>query len=202
MRGPHFSLRWLFGFVSFLAIGCGVLIYATPFLSRLMLTTVLVILWASVLAAACHTGERRIFWAGFAFFGIAYGWIVCGSWQSPAGDGPLQHRLATTSILEWCHQRAPHTRKFSTTASPPPGMMMGGMGGPMGGGPMMGGMPGTGMGPPVMPGGAPGVLVVTQSPDWSDFATTGHSLFTLAFAMLGGVIAARCYARAKAGGLS
>ncbi|HEV3343922.1 MAG TPA: hypothetical protein VG125_26345 [Pirellulales bacterium] len=214
MGGLHFSLRWMFGLVSFLAVGCGLLIYATPFLSRLTLTVTLVLLLASVLAAACHTGERRMFWAGFAFFGLAYGWIVCGSWQSPANDGLLHHRLATTAILEWCHERAPRTRSF-TTQSPGSGMMgmgsMGGtpMGGPMGGGPMGGGPMGGGpmgggpMGGPMSggpmggSGGPPAVTIVSQTPDVADFAATGHSLFALAFAMLGGLIATGCYKKAK-----
>jgi hypothetical protein len=198
MRLPHFSLRWLFGFVSFLAVGCGLLIYATPFLSRLTLTVALAVLLASVLAAVCQAGERRMFWAGFAFFGLAYGWIVCGSWQSPAGDGPLNYRLATTAILEWCHEHAPHTRTSSSTPAPAPMMMMGSsMGGPMMGGMSGGGagMPGSMGGP--MAGAAPITLIVSQAPDWSDFVATGHSLFALAFAMLGGVIASRCYEKAK-----
>ncbi len=57
------------------------------------------------------------------------------------------------------------------------------------GGPIMGG--------PMMGGGPPAAMTVAQTPDWSDFSTTGHSLFALAFAMLGGVIATRCYERAK-----
>ena len=78
MRGFHFSLRWLFGVVSFVAVGCGVLFYANPFLSKLTFTAMLAILIAAIPAAIYHAGERRAFWIGVATFGFAYVWLTCG----------------------------------------------------------------------------------------------------------------------------
>ena len=212
MRGMRFSLRWMFGLVSFLAVGCGLLVYATPLSSLLTLTAALFVLLTAVVVAACHTGERRAFWAGFAFFGLAYGWIICGSLHSPGDGGALSDRLATTALLGWCHQRAPHTQSSSVPSGMFPGggamgggMMMSGMGGPMMGGGygQPGSMGASGMGG--MMGGSPAggaapamaMTTVSRAPEWSDFATTGHSLFALGFAMLGGLIAARCYERAE-----
>jgi hypothetical protein len=71
MRGFRFSLRWLFGIVSFLAVGCGLLLYAIPLLSKLTFTIVIVVLMSAVAAAGYQMRERRAFWAGFAAFGIA-----------------------------------------------------------------------------------------------------------------------------------
>ena len=60
MRGFHFSLRWLFGVVSFLAIGCGLLIYAKPLLSKLTFTAALVVLLAATFAAIYRVGDQRV----------------------------------------------------------------------------------------------------------------------------------------------
>jgi hypothetical protein len=41
-------------------------------------------------------------------------------------------------------------------------------------------------------------MTVAAGPDWIDFATTGHALFALAFAMLGGIVGRASYQRAHA----
>jgi hypothetical protein len=191
MRGFHFSLRWLFGVVSFLAVGCGLLIYASPFLSKLTFSATLVVLLAAMPAAVYSAGERRAFWAGFSFFGLAYLWLICGSWQSPDGSELLRNRLATTAVFSWCHE------KVARSHSTPMYQWTGGMAGPpMGMSSMMSGAGGSGM----MPGGMSGMspmTSVTVTPDWSDFSTTGHSLFEIVFALLGGVIARRAYQRSS-----
>jgi hypothetical protein len=81
----------MFGCVSFLAVGCGLLIYATPFLSRVTLTATLVLLLASVLAAACHTGERRMFWAGSP----SLAWRMAGSSAAPGNRQAVTARCST-----------------------------------------------------------------------------------------------------------
>jgi hypothetical protein len=40
-------------------------------------------------------------------------------------------------------------------------------------------------------------MVTTQPADWSDFATTGHSLFALGFALLGGLVGKGCHRQAE-----
>lgn len=193
MRGFHFSLRWLFGVVSFLAVSCGLLIYASPLLSKLTFTAALVLLLASMFPAVFSAADRRAFWAGFAVFGFAYIWLICGAWQAPDGSA-LRDRLATTAVLEWTHDKAARRQTVSMPLQSPapmagtgPGMssMMGGGGMPGG---MMSGMGGMMMGPMV------GAIV---NPEWNDFLTTGHSLFAILFACLGGVIAKSSYRRAK-----
>ncbi len=59
---------------------------------------------------------------------------------------------------------------------------------------MMGGATGG-----MMPGAASTMAMTTVAvqPDWSAFMTTGHSLFALAFAFLGAVIARRGYRRLR-----
>jgi hypothetical protein len=193
MRDFHFSLRWLFGLVSFLAVGCGLLVYATPLLSALTFTAAIVVLLSAGLIAACHRGKQRMVWASFAIFGLAYFWLICGSWQSPDGNSLLRDRLATTALLQWCHEKAPRNQSTLAIVQSPAGAMMGsgGMDPMMPGG--MAGMPG-GMGG--MPG-APTMMNVASAPDWGVFMTTGHSLFALAFASFGGFIANRCRRKEK-----
>lgn len=186
MLGLRFSLRWLFGIVSFVALGCGLLIYATSLLSRLTFTLLLVGLMAAVLAAVFRAGERRAFWVGFAGFGFAYIWLICGSWQAPSGNGPLRDSLATTAALKWCREKVPRTTSLTVSAQSPGGMMAGGMG--MG----EGMMPSAGM-----MSNAPVIANVSGPPDWIDFSTTGHSLFAFLLAALGGIVAMGCYRKAR-----
>jgi hypothetical protein len=211
MRGFHFSLRWLFGVVSFMAVGCGLLVYATPLLSQLTFMAAVAVLLTGAVDAACNSGERRMYWVGFAVFGLAYIWLVCGSWQSPDGNVMLRDRLVTTALLQWCHERTPHTQTTTVIAQPPAGGMMmsmaagmgrsmpagaPGMSGSMSSGPgMMGGMMGT------MSGAPPTTMTIAEAPDWGNFSMTGHALIALAFAVLGGLIATRFYRQAKSVGM-
>jgi hypothetical protein len=107
LHGFHFSLRWLFGIVTLLAIGCGLLTYASPLLSKLTFTATLAVLLAAVPAAAYQAGDRRAFWAGFALFGFAYLWMVCGTWQSPEGLTSVRERLVTSDLLTRCYEALP-----------------------------------------------------------------------------------------------
>ena len=195
MRGPHFSLRWLFGVVSFLAVGCGLLIYATPLLSRLTFTAALGVLLVAVVSAVCRAGERRAFWAGFAAFGFAYVWLICGSWQAPDGTVALREKLVTTELLLWCSEKLP--ARQTTVAMTPVSVGVsypaqpGSMGMPsMGGMPGMGGISGGNMMPPAA---YVATTTITSAVDLTDFLTTGHSLFALIFALLGGAVARRCF---------
>lgn len=194
----RFSLRWLFGVVSCAAVGCALLAYATPFGSKLVLTCTLAALVAAGVAALVHRGARRAFWAGFAMVGVAYLWLVCGSWQTPHGHA-LRDWLLTTAVLDLCHGKMPHTRSMTPLSpSSPPGMFSGMGGGStmLGGqsyGPMTGGMSSAMSG---MAGGPPGVAL-TAPPDPGDFSIAGHSLFALLFATLGGLLARRGYRAAE-----
>jgi len=201
MRGFHFSLRWLFGIVSFLAVGCGLLIYASPLLSKLTATLTVVVLLAAVPAAIYHAGDRRAFWGGFALFGFAYLWMLCGTWQSLDGSTALRERLVTTDLLTRCHEVLPSTQasvNVNSTNPTPVATAWVTYGGSVAFNPYAGQ-------PAVPPGGAslpyqlPGtVAVVSGAVDRTSFLTTGHSLFAILFALLGGAIARRCSSRAGA----
>jgi hypothetical protein len=191
----HFSLRWLFGVVSFLAIGCGLLTYASPILSKLTATFTVLALLSAVPAAIYHAGERRAFWAGFVLFGGAYLWMVCGTWLSHDGSTAFRERLVTTDLLTRCYELLPSTQSpasanststaiawLSYQASP---VFNRNTGQPIT-------MPGSGY---PLSGTA---AVVTATVDRADFLTTGHSLFAILFALLGGAVTRRCASRASA----
>ncbi|HVA51553.1 MAG TPA: hypothetical protein VNH11_34750 [Pirellulales bacterium] len=183
MRRFHFSLRGLFGVVSFAAVSCGLMVYATAWFSLLTFTAVLFMLITAATAAIFCSGARRAYWGGFAAFGFAYLWATCGQWQSPDGSAPLRDRLVTSELLDRCHQMLPTTVMYATPAAAPwpsgsttytysaapPGTM-----------------PGT-------PGPMGAEAFIMPTVDQALFITTGHALFALVFAVLGGVIAKRCY---------
>ena len=192
MFDARFSLRWLFGVVSFAAVSCGLLIYARPILVSVTLSTVLVVLLTAITAAISNSGDRRAFWTGFALFGFAYIWLIFGNWQMPNGsDHPRNHLLSTT-VLTWLYSIAPATQTTTTMVQSPGAMPGMGMSGPM--------MPAS-MGGGMMPGAGSGMAMTTVAmpPDWNAFMTTGHSLFALAFACVGGLIAGSCFRRRKPG---
>ena len=109
MSRPRFSLRWLLGSVSFLAIGCGLLIYARPVTACLTFAATLLVLFAAIPLSVYRSGERRAFWFGFALFGLGYLGLVCGPWQAP--DVHIQigvrERLPTTKLLELAYEWVP-----------------------------------------------------------------------------------------------
>lgn len=113
MLGARFSLRSLFGVVSFLAVSCGLLIYAKPLLAIATFSATLVILLIAVLSAVYNRGDRRAFCTGFALFGLVYTGLACGNWQSPDGSGHLRDHLLSTTMLTWFHSIAPATRTTS-----------------------------------------------------------------------------------------
>ncbi|HVX11226.1 MAG TPA: hypothetical protein VHC22_08610 [Pirellulales bacterium] len=193
MRSFHFSLRSMFGLVSFLAIGCGLLIYTSRFTSSLTFTGALAVLVCAIPCAVGHEGERRAFWTGFAAFGSVYLWFICGSWQSPDGNEPLRERLPTTAILRWCHEKVARSQPAPIVVS------AGGMGPGMSS-MMSGAMAGGSMMPGTMSWMPPVTTVVT--PDWSDFSTTGQSLFAILFAVFGGLIGRRSHRWARTASLA
>jgi hypothetical protein len=175
MTGPRFSLRWLMGSVSFLALCCGLLVYARPATAYSVFGATLLLLFVAIPLSVYRNGERRAFWFGFALFGLGYLLLICGPWQAP--DVHIQvtvrERLATTKLLELAHSWLP-------TKPAPPGSLGGGSGffGQMG----MGGMG---------PGGPPAPARVPIA-EWEDFVIVGQSLWAIVLALAGGVIARWC----------
>ena len=199
MRGVRFSLRGLFGAVSFLAVGCGALIYASPLVSKLIFTAAIVVLLAAAVLAFCRFGAARAFWAGFACFGFAYLWLTCGQWQSPDGTVPLRDRLVTTDLLLHCQRALPSNQPIATTTVAGSPVPVVGYAVPV----FFDAAASSGFSPGYPASMGSSVVATAAGPamvDHSDFLTTGHGLFTIAFALLGGIIAKHSYRPARCGG--
>ena len=78
MRLPQFSLITLAGIVAFAAVACCSLVYASSAWSATIYTAAIVFLAFATLAASYRRGRRRAFWAGSAFFGWLYLFLVLG----------------------------------------------------------------------------------------------------------------------------
>ncbi|MGH7135292.1 MAG: hypothetical protein ACREHD_06090 [Pirellulales bacterium] len=82
----QFSLRWLFGAVAFVAIGCFSLAYPSPLLGYAVNAAIFAFLTASILGAIY--AERRVFWTGCAVAGWCY--VLSFSFHRGHGSpGPL-----------------------------------------------------------------------------------------------------------------
>lgn len=176
MSGPRFSLRWLMGSVSFLAVSCGLLVYARPITASCTLGATFLLLFAGIPLSVYGSGERRAFWFGFVLFGLGYLVLICGPWQAP--DVHIQvgvrERMPTTKLLELAYAWLP---------TKPAPIVAGSMSG--GGMFQMGGM---GMGGPPTPTHVPIV-------EWRDFAIIGQSLWAIVLAFAGGLFARGLFAR-------
>ena len=182
MSAPRFSLRWLFGSITFLAIGCGLLVYARPVTAYLTFAATLLGIFSTIPLSVYRSGATRAFWFGFALFGLGYLGVICGPWLAPGVhiQVGVRERLPTTKLLEFAYAHLPTKPVTAPVSSPTGGAgffgQMGGMGGitgPMGGG---GSMP-------------PARYPIA---DWTDFAVIGHSLWAIVIAILGGGIASWC----------
>jgi len=170
MSAPRFSLRRLLGSIFFLAVGCGLLLYARPVTATITFGATLLLLFAAIPLSVYRNGERRALWFGFTLFGLGYLGLVCGPWQAP--DVYIQvgvrERLPTTKLLELAYGWVP-TKRVTPM-------------GPGGGGGMFGQMGG-------MTSAPTSTAPITE---WTDFATVGHSLWAIVIAVLGGGIATTC----------
>jgi hypothetical protein len=171
MSVPRVSLRWLMGSVTFLAIGCGLLVYARPITAYIVFAATLLVLFAAIPLSVYRSSSRRAFWFGFALFGLGYLGLVCGPWQAPDGNFQvgLRDRLPSTKLLEFVYRHLPTNTVGSPTGSGAGGGFFG----------QMGGMTAMGMGSPPIT-------------DWTSFATVGHSLWAIFIAVGGGVFTAWC----------
>lgn len=162
MSGPRFSLRWLFGSISFIAIGCGLLIYARPLTAYTCFAATLLVLFSAIPLSVYRSGARRAFWFGFALFGLGYLGLMCGPWQAPDVQSQAEVREwpPPTKLLTLAYGWVP-----TKTVTRTPGSLD-----------FFGGMT-----PRTMP-----------IADWSDFVIVGHSLWAIIIAVLGGGIASWC----------
>ena len=97
----QFSLRWLFGAVSFAAIGCVSLVYVSPWVSHALNSAVFAFLMVSVLQAI-YAHQRREFWMGCAIVGWGYvlGHVLIAS-LPPRVTAPVSPARAASDILRW-----------------------------------------------------------------------------------------------------
>jgi hypothetical protein len=167
---PRFSLRWLLGTITFISVGCGLLVWARQVTAYITFATTVLVLFAAIPLSTYRSGAVRAFWFGFALFGLGYLGLVCGPWEAPDAyiHVRLRDRLPTTKLLEVAHEYLP-TKPVGPSAGGGSGMF-----GQMG----MGGM-----------GMAPGPTPIT---DWADFGVVGQSLWAIVIAVLGGGIATWC----------
>ncbi len=98
----RFSLRWLFGLVAFVAVGCLSLIYASEPISMLLGAVLFGFLTTAVLGAIFEGRSRRRFWAGCAIAGFIY--IATAYLPQYPGNIRLP-RSTTGEILDWLHQK-------------------------------------------------------------------------------------------------
>ena len=167
MSGPRFSLRWLFGSISLIAIGCGLLVYARPLTAYTCFAATLLVLFSAIPLSVYRSGARRAFWFGFALFGLGYLGLMCGPWEAPDVQSRAEVRewLPPTKLLRLAYDWVP-----TKTVTGTPGGMGRGFFGQFG-------------------GGAGGPMVTVPITDWSDFVIVGHSLWAIIIAVLGGGIA-------------
>lgn len=117
MRKPQFSLLGLLSVVSFVAVGCVALRYATTFWSCVMHTLLVFSLLFAMLGALFDRGEQRVFWGGFALFGWAYFYVATWSWSGdPVVVAPtkflwayLEPLIHQQDVEGWGWQSLPNT---------------------------------------------------------------------------------------------
>lgn len=173
MCRPRFSLRWLMVSVYFIAVACGLLVYATPLTASGAFGATLLLLFAAVPLGVYGAGERRAFWFGFVLFGLGYLVVACGDWQAPhayLNQVRVRDGLPTTKLLELVYKWLP-TKPAAA-----------GMGGGLGGGGMFKQIGGGGMGGPAR----------VPIADLDSFAVIGQSLWAVVLAVGGGAFARWC----------
>lgn len=158
--------------------------------SSLTLSTTLLLLGTSMLASCFSAGSTRAFASGAALFGLGYLALALGPWTSTE----IAPHLATSQLLQIVQPRliSPSnnssltlTYAYITTTSPVVATAP----------------PAPNPPPPVSfpsappaPATAPFTITLAGLPS-EEFLRVGHSLFALAFALLGGLIARYFHAR-------
>lgn len=192
----QFSVRWLLGLVALVAVGCAALFHASPLWTSVVLTVTSALLLTAIVAAACRRGRARAFWLGFAVLGWGYFWVAGGMTDLPIpGSWPLsfftqsgEPPLATTRLLRWSYGKL-------FPSAPIPGNNAG-----------MGffslavdetdSPPQTGeAGEPGEPGDLQSEADEEDYPAYESFIRVGESLWTLLFAIIGGLLGRFFHAR-------
>jgi len=200
----RFSIAGALGIIGLFGIGFAALATPSAFWMNTVFTLNLAVLVAALIGWLFRRDPaRRAFWAGVLIAGGSYLFLSRTTWLGNQGFG---EPLATTMLLDILYAQI---EPPPTTVAPASGMMMGMMGG--------GGMSGMGSmmsGSGMMAGGATGPpsppptrwsrwnvpdrsneaayinnLPLVQGP--RSFFRIGHSLFSLLFGIMGGLLAQR-----------
>ena len=199
MRRPQFSLITLAGIVSFCAIGCSALIYASPTWAGVLTTTAIAFLMFAATASVYRQGRARAFWLGVSIWGWLYlllsAWLFSGRYQADSLGQSHLPELATTQLSGWVYNHV-----FVRLRPPPPAAP--GAGGSF--------MIGTGIGSdsglsgtivlpsgtmPGMGGGGGGPSSTNYYPDQDTFVRVAQALWLWLFALAGGVAGRWLYHR-------
>jgi hypothetical protein len=179
-----FSLRELFLWTAFVALGCVALRNASGTLSAAMLSLAVLVLAAAILLAVFRDGGRRAFWIGFGTFGWLYLLVLALGWSfsSNSGSSPLRpYNLTTTRIsnasYHWLYDDA--FAKYYANQQQTSGYGSGGYGGGMPGGMMGtpdGGLDMMGSGGEYGGGGDAGMYGSGMSPGGSGYPGMGGGM--------------------------
>ncbi len=77
-----FSMATMIAAVFVIAVGCAALRFANDFWAGTLFTAALIVLLYALLALIVRRGSVRLFWAGFALFGWVYMLLTVGPWFS------------------------------------------------------------------------------------------------------------------------
>ncbi len=169
----QFSLRGLLLFAAFVAVSCAALMYPSIWWASLCLTGAVIVDLVAVLGAVYRRGSARAFWVGFAVMGWAYLLLVF----APLLDRHVGHELAATKVLAYLEVKLARPENV-----------------PFGYGAV------TGMGNSAEVALNPYARLNLSSesgtstllpPQWYPFQQAGHSLFAVALAVCGGLLARR-----------
>jgi hypothetical protein len=109
----RFSVRWLFGAVAFVAIGCFSLIYASEPISRVLNAALFAFLMVAILGALFAIRTSRPFWAGCAVVGLSY--VATAYLPQQRVQRSQVPWLATDAILIQLHSRVVSRSGYPTT---------------------------------------------------------------------------------------
>src|SRR5262245_11916481 len=167
MRFRH-SLRALLVLFTLVAVGCGGLIFASPFWAAAAFSTVFLVIVCAIVAAVVEHGANRAFWIGFAVLGGAYLYVSMSDGPNRQQSSRWDPMLVTTHVLIW-------TNGFVELIRPR---------GPVGQ---------QGADTYIVKGFPPQAVYFPSNT--VSFVRVGHSLFAIVLAVLGGVWGRWCYLR-------
>ena len=197
MVACRFSLARLLCSVGLVAVACAALSQPTSFWATITVSGVVAILFYSVLAAIYRPGARRAQWLGMAIVGWGY-FVLIGTLD---GHWPL----ASSVLLEWLDDMRSEA-PVAIAGPAQPALIPASAINPLNsgdGGAFDFEIYTASNPPPANPLPAPGSLVpitiTTPAYDPEDFFIIGHSLWTLLFGSIGGLVARRLQKSSQCG---